>query len=65
MKILYLLSVVVFLVLLTAPEFSQARLSRKKCRRRGGSCHLRGCPFNSIYLGKCWIGSCCQSQIFD
>ncbi|CAM4529788.1 unnamed protein product, partial [Eretmochelys imbricata] len=60
MKILYLLSAVVFLVLLTAPGFSQARFSPSKCKRRGGSCYFRGCPFNAIYLGKCWIGSCCR-----
>ncbi|XP_074845120.1 antimicrobial peptide THP2-like [Carettochelys insculpta] len=61
MKILYLLFTVAFLVLMEAPGFSQGWISRKTCRRRGGSCHFWRCPSFTFYVDKCIIGHCCRS----
>ncbi|XP_026509154.1 beta-defensin 1-like isoform X1 [Terrapene carolina triunguis] len=64
MKFLYLLSAIVFLVLMDAPGFSHALVTRKGCRRRGGECHFWRCPTNARYLDKCFFGHCCQSGRF-
>nr|XP_032652589.1 gallinacin-2-like [Chelonoidis abingdonii] len=61
MKILYLLFAVVFLVLMDAPGFSHALLTRRACRNKGGDCHFRRCPSHTIYLDKCYFGHCCRS----
>ncbi|KAG6934150.1 avian beta-defensin 4 [Chelydra serpentina] len=66
MKILYLLFALVFLVLQGAPEFSQARSSRRRCRRAGGICFSGPCPRNYRFAGICSRKySCCQQRDFE
>ncbi|CAM4529778.1 unnamed protein product, partial [Eretmochelys imbricata] len=65
MKFLYLLSAIVFLMLMDVPGFSHALLTHRACRLRGGDCHFWKCPTNALYLEKCIIGHCCQRRIWS
>ncbi|XP_034622815.1 gallinacin-5-like [Trachemys scripta elegans] len=59
MKILYLLLAVVFLVLQSAPGFTQAQ-NIIQCIRLGGSCQSGSCPSGFARIGTCsGSDSCC------
>ncbi|CAM4529768.1 unnamed protein product [Caretta caretta] len=65
MKFLYLLSAIVFLVLMDAPGFSHGLLTHHACRNRGGQCHFWKCPYYTRYLGKCVFGHCCRRRFSE
>ncbi|CAM5141443.1 unnamed protein product, partial [Natator depressus] len=59
MRILYLLLAVVFLVLQSAPGFTQAQ-NIIQCRRLGVSCWRASCPSGFARIGTCsGSDSCC------
>ncbi|KAK9405289.1 beta-defensin-like [Crotalus adamanteus] len=60
MKILYLLFAFLFLAFLSEPGNAQRR-----CRRLGGRCHFRRCPFETFDIGKQDCGllqKCCRQE---
>uniref|UniRef100_A0A8D0HPK5 Beta-defensin-like domain-containing protein n=1 Tax=Sphenodon punctatus TaxID=8508 RepID=A0A8D0HPK5_SPHPU len=67
MKILFLLSAVLFLVLMGVPGFTQAQWdqvnTREQCRRRDGLCVLKRCPTHLIQIGSCnYLQVCCTRR---